>query len=413
MTSPSPVHTFSTASRLGKGLWAQYKRRAAIRKALIESAFQLAVRRGASSRSAEAFQRIVVESMPRSGPAPTRWTSRIMATVRGGSATLFDGPEARQWPARVRALGDDAARKARSRAETGDLFGDLQPTDVADAYLEEVRRYLAVASNDAYSPELAILAEQIRADAEQREIRRATPTGLRITRIALAIVAGGLIGHVADVHDGAHYFVPDWMETTVVAAFAGALASRPTLRESNRDEPAAVEIAEIITRTQRTLRRRLHTLIDQLVTIVDPSLRAPPLSTDHPLGTSTTAALDLLNERSQQAGELPLRMSSSQREALALYSQDLRSAALDLGLDDLDPPCWEAINWLADAAAKLAEDCSEDYEGEMQNGYAFLQILTTAAIIASRIEAYPAVRPPALPAPPARLLLTAKPSRRP
>jgi len=387
------------ASRLGRGVWAQLKRRSAVRKALAQGALRVALRHGAAAPVADAFEEHTLRLIRQTGQRPVGVMARLTAVVRGGPATLFDGPEARLWKSRVIALGRTAYHEGKRSEVIREWLDSLRidADEFGELYLREVQSYLAEQANDdAYSPELAILAEQARAEQEQQLIRRWTSTGITVAKVTLAVAAAGLIGHGVDIPN-----VPDWIETTAFATVAGAAATRRPRPEQSEEAVIVSGLAEALTHSQRRLRTRLRRVVLELVSLVDPSLRAPPSAVGHPLGTALSAALDLLYERARQkgvrAGLVRLTMSGDQREALARAGDALLAEARDLDLLETDPACMSAIEWLADAIETLTSSRSSEAARDLDLGYdlaRLLMLLQAAAHVTDRIEPYPPVRTP-------------------
>jgi hypothetical protein len=271
MVHGGPIHAIPTAVKYGRGVWAQIKRKGAVRSALLQGALQVALRHGASLNQANEFVNAIKESMHRAGSRPKSISGQALSVFRGGPATLFEGPEARHWKGRVRDLGIEALRAYHADAPGEAVWSpDLAETAFAEDYLEEVMAWLNQRKDEKTNPpELAILAEQARADIELENERWWTPTRARVSKVLVAAVIGAGIGHVANVE--APMTVPDWAETGTVAAATAAIAARGS--RSGASEKAEIEaaIAEVLTYSQRKLHAALRSVVDQLVQVIHPA----------------------------------------------------------------------------------------------------------------------------------------------
>ena len=146
-------------------------------------------------------------------------------------------------------------------------------------------------------------------------------------------------------------------------------------------------------------------MVNILTGVVEPTLRAPPPTSEQQLSDVIVAAVELLRVRTEDGRELILEMSGDKRKSLADASEEVRSWAEDSDLSDIDPTCMEEIDRLAELADTISAPPTSTYEDQLQLGSQFLDLLDAALQVAKRIEDLATSREPRFPAKPPTLAL--------
>ncbi|MCW2528558.1 MAG: hypothetical protein JWM76_3418, partial [Pseudonocardiales bacterium] len=154
MTDGFPEPSVSSVLKSANKVRNQVRLRSAIRSALFEGAYQVAFKRGAKHVGSVDFRDRIERSLRHAGSPPTKLVARAKSRLRGGPATLFDGPERGLWNGRVSALGTAAIEELQTDLTGTRKWADgIDATRFGDLYLSEVLNHLATqVRTDPYGP---------------------------------------------------------------------------------------------------------------------------------------------------------------------------------------------------------------------------------------------------------------------
>lgn len=372
----------------------QVRLRSAIRAALFEGGYQVAVRLRAKHSESDEFRDRIERSLGHAGRPPKKLIARAKSRLRGGPATLFDGPERGLWIERVRALGTAAFEELKSGPSGARKWAEgIDATRFGDLYLAEVLDHLAAkARTDPYGPEATIVAELKAADADREYSRRTTLTRIRITttKVLAAAVLGAGIGYA--VHAEAPDAVPVWVEVSAVAAIAAAVGTVGSGHRKLQDEATASAFAAILESDLRKLRVHLTRVVDSFVQLIEDSSagpRAPPVARTMSLVDTIGATTELLRSRlTEDPGfGVDLTLDDHGRQTIAHACHKLLTHAEDIELARIDPPCMGWLQALVDAAGVLTQLPLDTYDDQIAFGARFMEALAAASCVATRLQA--------------------------
>jgi hypothetical protein len=267
--------------------------------------------------------------MRASGPRPKGVSKKFKWIVGGGPPPNW--PDWEDW---VKRLGAAAYDEWVADSEAAQSWTPTKSRDeFSEAYVLEVRHFLS-AGNDAASIKVQRdISEAQFYDAMRRRdrLKRITVVG----SVFVAVVLGGAAGYAADVE--AHSAVPGsaavGIGAAVCATVAAAFASRP---KRSRTLAALATTSDILKGIQREMRSTLKEVVNSLVRVVNPSLRAPPFRQGLLTETIATAFDHIHHGLGPRSHEVTLSLSGADRAAIARAADDLVREAEDQGLEAED-----------------------------------------------------------------------------
>jgi hypothetical protein len=381
---------FKTAGKLRRGL-EHVRRRAAIRQALLDAAYACASEVGASYAVATKFRNVARSNLSRAGDSPKGIGPQITSRLRGGPATLFDGPEARRWRSRVQSLGQILVEctERSSDADLQKLSEQLRQRHggakaFGDHFVQVTDDIVAAGYQRGDAPTAAIFAEQAAVKQREEALQRSTRSKWRVVAAGFTVAAAGVAGHYAV--DAPR--VPNWADTVAASAVAAVATQRRHGTRAAEEESSGLSAAEtlVLERDVRILRSQIERFIELSLGLVEPSLRGPPGERDLSPSVRIEAALTRLEEETTQAREVCVEANDRDRRRLHEAASTLSSEFERAALDEIDLRSAALVDQVKCAVLSLTDPPVKTIEYELDRGADLVELLVALGELDARFS---------------------------